>query len=577
MRRRKGWKPESNGQYTRNLGWKLDHRTGRYSQHKFYLGTDLKQAERRRQRLEELWELIEQRAPIGEKPTWTSIGLKIAKALARGELQIVVERGNNAPKAYASYLHRLATAYPMVSFVPEEALAYAEGSAANTKMVQEQIDAIQSRLESLQKTHQRTGNIRSALLPTHGGETLHRALDAYIEWIKTDRNTAWGKTRVGQAERLKERHADAPLSSLDYDACEALIRYWRNRPPRKGTDTPIAVVTAENHIYELKCFLRWLHRSQRFAWRKPEDFDEIETRVAETPQEIQARATTEQVETFTLEELCILNEYATPLERVLMLLGLNCGFGGAESGTLTLNQIFLHQVHPKAKEIEFQSTFEDSFIRRVRLKSKVYGEHLLWSQTVTCVQWAMERRQRLGGGKPDSLLIVSDRGEPLFHETKGGNYSRRIQNLWNDGLLKRVCMDHKDFRKLSFGKLRKTAGNLIKRFSDGETAGVFLCHGTPVRTDALSDVYTNRDFPKVFGAIREVESYLKPMFEAAPKDLVTQPPNQRIGRRITIQIKKLRDQGATLRQIAAELGVAVTTVSDHLHRNNHRPHRQDSP
>ncbi len=530
MRRRKGWKPESKGQYTRNLGWKLDHRTGRYSQHKFYLGTDLKQAERRRQRLEELWELIEQRAPVSEKPTWTSIGLKIAKALARGELQIVVERGNNTPKAYASYLHRLATAYPMVSFVPEEASAYEEGSAANATMAQEQFDGIQSRLESLQKVHQRNGNISAASLAVHRGETLHQALDAYIEWMEDDRKTAWGKTRVGQAERLKERHADVPLSSLDYDACESLIRYWRNRPPRKGTDTPIAVVSAENHIYELKSFLRWLHRSQRFTWRKPEDLDEIETRVAETPQEIQARATTEQVETFTLEELCILNEYATPLERVLMLLGLNCGFGGAESGTLALNQIFLHQLHPKAKEIGFQSTFEDSFIRRVRLKSKVYGEHLLWSQTVTCVQWAIARRRKLGGAKPDSLLIVSNRGEPLFRETKGGNYARRIQNLWSNSLLTRVRRARPHFRGLSFGKLRKTAGNLIKRFSDGETAGVFLCHGTPVRTDALSDVYTNRDFAKVFNAIREVELYLKPMFEAAPKDLFKEPRRYNIKR-----------------------------------------------
>lgn len=523
LRRRKVWKPESNGQYTRNLGWKFDQHTGRYSQHKFYLGTDLKQAERRRQRLEELWELIEQRAPLGEKPTWTSIGLKIAKTLARGEFQIVVERGNNTPKAYASYLHRLAAAYPMVSFLPEEASAYEEGSAANTSMVQEQIDTIQNRLESLQKVHQRNGNIPAPLRLVRQGETLHRALDAYIEWMKDDRKTAWGKTRVGQAERLKERHADAPLSSLDFDACEAMIRYWRNRPLRKGTDTPIAITSAENHIYELKCFLRWLHRSQRFSWRKPEDIDEIETRVAETAQEIQARATTEQVETFTLEELCVLNEYATPLERVLMLLGLNCGFGGAESGTLTLNQIFLHQVHPKAKEIGFESTFQDSFVRRVRLKSKVYGEHLLWSQTVTCVQWAKERRQKLGGVKPDSLLIVSDRGEPLFHETEGGNYARRIQNLWYNGVVRRIRADHPDFRKLSFGKLRKTAGNLIKRFSDGETAGVFLCHGTPVRTDALSDVYTNRDFAKVFAAIREVELYLKPVFEAAPKDLLRQP------------------------------------------------------
>ena len=188
-----------------------------------------------------------------------------------------------------------------------------------------------------------------------------------------------------------------PLSSLGYDACEAMIRYWRNRPPVKGTDRPIAVITAENHIYELKCFFRWLHRSQRFNWRKPEDFDEIETRVAETPQEIQARATTEQVETFTLEELCILNEYATPLERLLLLLGLNCGFGGAESGTLTLNQIHLFQAHPKAKEIGFESTANDSFIRRVRLKSKVYGEHLLWPQTVHVPSvGALHRRQKIG-------------------------------------------------------------------------------------------------------------------------------------------------------------------------------------
>jgi hypothetical protein len=129
-------------------------------------------------------------------------------------------------------------------------------------------------------------------------------------------------------------------------------------------------VTAENHIYELTRFLRWLHLSKRFQWRKPEDFDEIDTRVPEFPDEIQAKATTEQVKTFTLEELCILNEYATPQERLLLLLGLNCGFGGAESGTLTRNQVFLHQAHPKATEIGFQSTPQDSFIRRVRLKSK---------------------------------------------------------------------------------------------------------------------------------------------------------------------------------------------------------------
>ena len=55
-RQRKDWTAEANGQYTRNLGWKLNESTGEYVQHKFYLGTDRKQAERRNQRLVELWE-----------------------------------------------------------------------------------------------------------------------------------------------------------------------------------------------------------------------------------------------------------------------------------------------------------------------------------------------------------------------------------------------------------------------------------------------------------------------------------------------------------------------------------------
>jgi hypothetical protein len=72
-----------------------------------------------------------------------------------------------------------------------------------------------------------------------------------------------------------------------------------------------------------------------------------------------------------------------------------------------------------------------------------------------------------------------------------------------------------EIRRLSFGKLRKTAGNLIRQFADGEVAGVFLCHGQPVESDDLLDLYTARPFGRVFQAIRDVEKHLEPMFEAA--------------------------------------------------------------
>jgi hypothetical protein len=182
---------------------------------------------------------------------------------------------------------------------------------------------------------------------------------------------------------------------------------------------------------------------------------------------------------------------------VLLLLGLNCGFGAAESGTLLLSQIHLFQPHPKADMIGFETSPKDSFIRRVRVKNGVYGEHVLWPQTVEGLQWAIARRQRIGNATPDAVLVVSEQGEPLFHDTETGNVGRRIQNLWYGGLLRRVLKDHPQFRTLSFGKLRKTAGNFIRRFSDGETQGVFLCHGQPVKSDELSDIYANRDFAKV--------------------------------------------------------------------------------
>ena len=44
---------------------------------------------------------------------------------------------------------------------------------------------------------------------------------------------------------------------------------------------------------------------------------------------------------------------------------------------------------------------------------------------------------------------------------------------------------------------------MIKRIAGGEAMGVFLCHGTPVRSDELSDLYSNRHFEKVFAAQKE--------------------------------------------------------------------------
>ena len=586
-RQRKTWKPDRNGRYSRQLGWTVDSRSGIRGQPKFYLGTDPKEAARRNRKLEELWEHVESLAAQGiidpswmpnglwskemehlfesQRPTWNDVTLSFAKQIAKGAVQVVVPKGSRISCSYAQYINTLRQHFPMTPFALEDQSEYQMGYDRNRASALAEIKADELRYTMM-------GNLAPGEV-RQSDHSLHQALDAYIEHAKHDVKPSidgngnqlkpTASNRIKYANVLKERHKDIPLSALSPVACEEMLIYWRNRPPVKGRTRPIAVCTAQNMIYEVKRFFKWLHRSE-FDWRKPEGLEDLNTKVAQSDQETQATVTKERKLVFELEELRILNEYCTPLERVLFLLGLNCGFGAAESGTLRLNEIHLFQPHPDARHIGFDGSPLDSFIFRVRLKSRVYGQHLLWPQAVEAIKWAITRLNEAGDVAPNSLLLLSNRGLPLFRTTSGGNSGQRIKNIWEHGLMRRVRKEYPEFRKLSFGKLRKTASSLIRRFGDGETASVFLCHGRPVKSNKLLDIYAERDFARVFRAIRKVEEYLQPVFESAPEDLHAQPQPQKTGRRTVKRLFALKEQGHSIREIAEEVGISKSAVARHL-------------
>jgi len=91
---------------------------------------------------------------------------------------------------------------------------------------------------------------------------------------------------------------------------------------------------------------------------------------------------------FSLEELTLLNRYATPLERYLLLLGLNCAFTQAEIADLRVGEIFLHRPHHQ-EILAYAMEDSDSFVKRCRGKTGVYGEHILFLQTVEAMEWAL--------------------------------------------------------------------------------------------------------------------------------------------------------------------------------------------
>ncbi len=330
-------------------------------------------------------------------------------------------------------------------------------------------------------------------------------------------------------------------------------------------------------------FFRWLHRTSEFEWRKPNDFDELDTTVKETAAEISAKATPIQVEPYTVDELAVLNEYANPHERFLLLCGLNLGFKRMEISTLRVSEIYLHQAHPYADVLDFESSDSDSFVKRLRKKSTVYGEWLLWPLAVEAMTWALNRRKQMthilagdgkGGAIPFgamSILLLNDHGHPFTKTTKKGNSNNQITNMWNR-LLDRIQKDHREFRRLPHENLRDTSADLIRRRKDfgSEVAKVFLAHGNPFASDDLLELYTNKPFGRVFEACRWLQERFQPMFEATPENPF--PEERKLGGGgLTLKqqkaIQHLEQRGLPAKEIAKRVGCAAATIYRHWGRN----------
>jgi len=281
-RTRKTWKPQKDGQYVRQLGWKRG-REGKLAQAKFRLGTDVGEARRREMMLAEFWQCVE-KDTSAEPATWPEEALHVAKQIARDGRASVPKREGEPNGLYLRRVSRLAERLPGVPLMSADEAAFQQAAEEGSKSAAEFVAlhekasfAFRDRMR--QALNKLPGASESPLAV--GGPTLRGALRDHIAWPKEeygDSNgdvSAWGKVKIKQAEVLLDRHDDLPLARLDHDAIERMVRFWRQRPKRKGSDQPIAKKSAEHQIAALKFFLRWLSSSSKYEWKKPESFDDI--------------------------------------------------------------------------------------------------------------------------------------------------------------------------------------------------------------------------------------------------------------------------------------------------------------
>jgi hypothetical protein len=511
--------------------------------------------------MERLEEVKSQWRELIAAPHWDSVTLAIAEAIRKGEsacvlkyrdhcqswldmdsTKAVFQLVDSSPEAQLKWLRRLQEAYPIITIKLGDQDVYRQG-----------VELAKDRQRMWQRFVDREAKLAS---PQEHAQRLYAALDAFSEWIERTYRTPPPESRIRQSgtalifhiRKVKEAQNDLPLSAFNVAIIEGMIEYWQNRPLTKRGQ-PARPETVKGIIKTIRRFIRWLNRNPTFHWRKPVDLEFPPVRITLTPAENAKRLRTLQVDTYSLDELVMLYQYATGLERLLLLLGLNCGFGQAEIASLQTNEIYLDERHP-------EYSLDGSWIRRIRFKTGVYGEWTLWDETVQGIRWMLERR----GTQKEGALILTKEGRALTQPTVNNNRNNKIANCWNR-LYHRILKGENDFRRLSFNKLRKTAGDLIKRFSNGEIAGVFHCRGQVVPTDDLSDVYTNRPFDKVFQAITALREHLTPIFEGVTDPFPKEIKRPALSLRTIRQIKELLQQGYTQQKVAELLGVGKDTVN----------------
>lgn len=382
-----------------------------------------------------------------------------------------------------------------------------------------------------------TAKVRSQKPPTENipliPGTFHEALREFHKYrtghfSKGGEFDGSGHGMLDLIANFQKRQPDVLLATLDFTQCQEIYNFWRNRPLNLRTKGPLSRKHCSSHISELNRFFIWLHKSDKFAWRRPGDFDLIETKVQRLPSDRRSIQDIE-LKTFTVDHLKLLYKYALPAQRLKIVWCLNCSHGAAEIGRVEWEDLFLHQPHPWTNEgLNIASSDSDSWCGLLRPKTDVVGWWWLWPETIQLVQWW---KADLGGRlkrelKSSERMLLTDKGNNLYRDSSR-NAQTSFANEWSRLHARVAKAEGKDaVPRLPFGTLRDQMSNWLGSDQNRAVlASVALAHGIPHKGDKLLyKHYSNRPWAHLFEAQKEYRQLFQPMFDEVPDPLKIHDP-----------------------------------------------------
>lgn len=469
-------------------------RNGKKTPHRFNLGRDKQEAERRYLAIKKLYEDdLKSPDPLRADPScWSPAGLAYAKQIASGSVAVQVPPPSAVdPRGVVEYQQGLEhdmRRWPSATIVPSDPMAYEESARQNQEVVNAELATLNARLT------------RAGILPTGAspiqrvaGVTVGQALEGFKEYLKslpkyTNPNggrSAWGKTRLDQCKSLEfylSKWLLLDLGQIGKVECDAVIDHIANRPRTQRKSGHLKPKSAKHFVWMTRKFFEWMDESD-IPWELPPKFrpdKRVQYRSLDVS-EIQQ----DEITTIPLGDLKFLISHATELEKLYIGLALNCAYGADQLGRLQIEWLDL----------------ENQKVKGARVKRATASRHYYWACNVA-------RLREHIGDRTKGTVFINEAGEPIYRISENGNSLDGITRAWEQRLYPRIRKFKPEFPRYSFGKLRKTAATLVLEKADPHIASMLLGHKT-ISDDELLTAYAKLPWEKLYEHQRELESLAK--------------------------------------------------------------------
>ena len=186
------------------------------------------------------------------------------------------------------------------------------------------------------------------------------------------------------------------------------------------------------------------------------------------------RRATQQVEepfVYTPDQLAVLVEHASQLERLLILTGVNCAFGPSELGHLRTSHLRVSSQSQSTDGFTKDSQTE-SFVWFIKSRTGSYGEWILWPETANALRWGVQRAGRLG-----SQFLACGDNDISLRQPMTGRPTRLFVHMWHR-LTRRVHREHPSFPRADIGVLKNVLPTAIRRHYTDDLASTALMYRT---------------------------------------------------------------------------------------------------